>query len=251
MERGDKKDESNMKHINLRKELQEAENRIIQAGLIDQVLDWLNEEQERDIEIRKAIHSGNEHNILLSPYFVHDDATFSLAAIRKVAIKYRLRFLNSQLFKGEIPNEAIAKVKRLEDRSLTRLNRFYILAPAKQFQLGDCNDDPLLFVPLSNGKFYLVHQWGNDLKWYRKWAKFPLRNWFTLTLTLLVMNLSLTMLMPTSAFAMGEESAFLNSGRIIFFFWINLLVAAIFSYAGFAFNFTFSKHNWNSKFFND
>lgn len=251
MERENKKGGSNMKHINLRKELQEAENRIMQSSLLDQVEGWLNEEQERDQEIRQNLQAENPQGLLLSPHLVDETSTYSLAAIKKVAVKYRLRFLKSHLFRGDIPSEAISKIKHLEDCSLTKLSGFYILAPAKRFQLSDCNEDPLLFVPLANGKYHLVHQWGDDMKWYRKWTSFPMQNWRTMLFTILVFNLAFTLLMPNAAFAMGEETPFINSGRIIFFLWINLLMAAIFSYVGFAFNFTFSKHNWCSKFFND
>ena len=33
---------------------------------------------------------------------------------------------------------------------------------SKLFRLKN-TDDPLLFVPLGNSYFYLVHKWGNDL----------------------------------------------------------------------------------------
>lgn len=240
-----------MKNINLRKELQEAENRINQASLFNQVMQWLEADLSREEQIREILRSEQHHVTTVSPHLVNQRDTFSMAAIKKTAIKYRLRFLDSHLFKGEIPAEAIAKIRRLEKKSNTQLNRFYILAPAQKFQLTDCNEDPLLFVPLSNGKYFLVHQWGKDLKWYRQLVKFPMKNWQTMMVSLLVLNLAITLLMPSTLFITGDETAFINSGRIIFFLWINLLMAAIFSYIGFAFNFTFSRHNWNSKFFND
>lgn len=239
-----------MKNINLQKALYEAENRKIESGLIEQVSRWLNDEANRDADIWRALRSEDTEGTTLPPHFVESKTSFSKEAIQSVAVKYRLRFLKSHLFQGEIPQEAIVKIKQLENRSHTQLNQFYILAPAQRFQLGDCNEDPLLFVPLSNGRFHLVHQWGNDLKWYRQWLNFPLKNWRTLTITLLAATAILTLLMPNSAFSSGESMGYFNSGRIIFFFWINLLMAAVLSYAGFAFNFTFSAHNWNSKFFN-
>lgn len=240
-----------MKNINLQEALFEAENRKIASGLIDQVSRWLNDEANRDEEIWRALRSDATEQALLHPQFVQAPSTYSIEAIQSVAVKYRLRFLKSHRFKGEIPSEAISKIKQLENRSHTPLKEFYILAPARQFKLGDCNEDPLLFVPLSNGRYHLIHQWGNDLSWYRQWLNFPLKNWRTLTFTILAATGILSLLMPNSAFSAGESMGYLNSGRIVFFFWINLLMAAVLSYAGFAFNFTFSKHNWNSKFFND
>lgn len=239
-----------MKNVNLRSALREVEEKKVENGLIDQVSRWLNEEESRDQEIWQALRKPENTGNALAPEFAAPNATFSLSSIQRVAIAYRLRFLDSHLFQGEIPQEAIAKIKAIENRSHTKLDEFYLLAPAKQFKLGDCNEDPLLFVPLSNGKFYLVHQWGSDLKWHRKWFNFPSQNWRTLALTLFVFTALLTLALPTGFFAGGEDAAYLSTGRLVFFFWINLLLAAILSYAGFAFNFTFSKHNWNSRFFN-
>ena len=36
------------------------------------------------------------------------------------------------------------------------------MAPSALFRL-EKTDDPLLFVPLGNNYYYLVHKWGNDL----------------------------------------------------------------------------------------
>lgn len=240
-----------MKNINLRKELQEAETKITQAGLFNQVMDWLESDVIQEDRIKDLLRAEASHTVTISPELVDKQSAFSIAAIKKTAVKFRLRFLDSHFYTGEIPAEAIAKIRRLESESGTALSRFYILAPAKKFKLGDCNEDPLLFVPLNDGRYYLVHKWGNDLKWYRSLLKFPMRNWQTMVFTLLLMNTAITLLMPSALFITGEETSYMNSGRVIFFFWINLLTAAIFSYVGFAFNFTFSRHNWNSKYFND
>lgn len=239
-----------MKNVNLRKALGEAESRNVENGLIDQITNWLNEEETQERNIWNALGSPADEAPALAPFHVDQKSCFSREAIKSVAVRYRLRFLESHLFKDDIPHEAIAKIKHLENRTHTPLKQFYILAPAERFKLSDCNQDPLLFVPLSNGKYYLIHQWGNDLKWYRQWLNFPAQNWRTLGITVLGLTALLSMILPNSFFASGEEVPYLNSGRIIFFFWINLIMAATLSYAGFAFNFTFSKYNWNSKFFN-
>lgn len=239
-----------MKNVNLREALNEAESRDVEFGLINQISKWLNDEQERENSIWDALSSPSTEESTLAPFHVDPKNCFSREAIKSVAVRYRLRFLESHLFQDTIPHEAISKIKQLENRSHTNLKQFYILAPAQRFKLSDCNEDPLLFVPLSNGKFYLVHQWGNDLKWYRQWLNFPAKNWRTLGFSVLALTTLFSLMLPNSFFVTGEETAYFNSGRIVFFFWINLIMAAALSYAGFAFNFTFSKHNWNSKFFN-
>ena len=87
---------------------------------------------------------------------------FHLNQIRKVCIDYRLRFLDLKYFKGNIPKEGIDKITQLEKEHQTSLEGFKIMAPSVLFRLKK-TDDPLLFVPLGNNYFYLVHKWGNDL----------------------------------------------------------------------------------------
>ena len=92
---------------------------------------------------------------------------FHLNQIRKVCIDYRLRFLDLKYFKGNIPKEGINKITQLEKEHQTSLEGFKIMAPSVLFRLKK-TDDPLLFVPLGNNYFYLVHKWGNDLSFFRK-----------------------------------------------------------------------------------
>ena len=83
--------------------------------------------------------------------------------IKKICISYRLRFLNSQLFKADLPYEAIQNIKDLEKTHETSLSGFKIMAPSKLFKLANA-DDPLLFAPIENGYYYLIHKWGNRFK---------------------------------------------------------------------------------------
>ena len=87
---------------------------------------------------------------------------YHLHQIKQICIDYRLRFLDSGYFKGEIPQSAISKIKRLETLHNIKIKGFKIMAPSKLFKLED-KDDPLLFAPIGNNYFYLVHKWGNDL----------------------------------------------------------------------------------------
>ena len=54
------------------------------------------------------------------------------------------------------------KIKSLEKTHNTNIGDFKIMAPSALFRL-EKTDDPLLFVPLGNNYYYLVHKWGNDL----------------------------------------------------------------------------------------
>jgi len=100
---------------------------------------------------------------------------YHINSIKYICIDYRLRFLDTKYFKSEFPQEAISKIKALEKEHNTNLSGFKIMAPSKLFKL-DNPDDPLLFAPIGNGYYYLVHKWGNDLNPFRKWLMLPFKN---------------------------------------------------------------------------
>ena len=127
------------------------------------------EKQEKEIIKNLASLSTKISPVNLFDY--NSNNVYDLKSIKSIAIKYRLRFLPTKYFKNEIPNEAIFKIKELEKANDTSIKQFYILAPSKNFDLEDVNKDPLLFAPLSNGKFLLIHKWGTDLKWFKRLAE--------------------------------------------------------------------------------
>ena len=95
------------------------------------------------------------------------DKIYHIDQIKEICIDYRLRFLDSKFFKGEIPQEGISRIKALEKAHNIEIKGFKIIAPSKLFRLED-KDDPLLFAPIGNQYFYLIHRWGNDLHPLRK-----------------------------------------------------------------------------------
>ena len=103
------------------------------------------------------------------------DKIFHLVQIKKVCIDYRLRFLDIKYFKGNIPQEAVQKITQLEKDHRTTLDGFKIMAPSVLFRLKK-TDDPLLFVPLGNDYFYLIHKWGDDMSFFRKAWAWPFKN---------------------------------------------------------------------------
>ncbi|WP_395062778.1 hypothetical protein [Flavobacterium sp.] len=48
------------------------------------------------------------------------------------------------------------------------------MAPSKAFNLKKY-DDPLLFAPIGNDYYYLIHKWGNDLAWYKNFKFYQLK----------------------------------------------------------------------------
>jgi len=170
---------------------------------------------------------------------------FHIDQIRKICIDYRLRFLSSKYFKGKIPQAGIAEIRRLEKLHGTKLDGFKIMAPSKLFKLED-KDDPLLFAPIGNGYYYLIHKWGNDLHPLRKLLVWPFKNIVNLTLTTLVISFFVTLLVPSGLFSKNNTSA---EFWMMFFFMFKS-IAAIVIYYGFAMGKNFNPAIWNSKYYN-
>tara|TARA_B100000963_G_C22526294_1_gene625460 strand:+ start:300 stop:977 length:678 start_codon:yes stop_codon:yes gene_type:complete len=168
---------------------------------------------------------------------------FHLSTIKKTCIDFRLRFLDHKYFKNSLPKEAFSEISKLESIHKTILSDFKIMAPSKLFRLKD-TDDPLLFVPLGNNYFYLVHKWGNDLHPYRKILMWPLKNLWNMIFFLLFISLCLTYITPTSIFSKVQSwSVF----WMIYFFMFKAVASIVIFYA-FALGKNFNKAIWNSKY---
>lgn len=170
---------------------------------------------------------------------------FHIDQIKEICINYRLRFLDTRYFKGEIPKEAISKIKHLEREHNTEIKGFKIIAPSKLFKLED-KDDPLLFAPIGNGYYYLIHKWGNDLNPLRRVLVWPFKNIMNLTALVLLISYLATLMVPEGLFSKSSSSA---EFWIIFFFMFKSVAAVVIFY-GFALGKNFNPAIWNSKYFN-
>lgn len=165
--------------------------------------------------------------------------------IRSICIDYRLRFLDSKYFKGEIPPEGISKIKSLEKLHQVELKGFKIVAPSKLFRLKNL-DDPLLFAPIGNNYYYLIHKWGNDLHPLRKILMWPFRNVQNLIALLIVLSFVSSLLVPEGLFSKKVS----NGEFWIVFFFMFKSIAAVTIFYGFALGKNFNPAIWNSNYFN-
>lgn len=165
--------------------------------------------------------------------------------IKKICIDYRLRFLDSKYFKGDIPVEALSKIKALEKEHDLKIKGFKIIAPSKLFKLED-KDDPLLFAPIGNGYHYLIHQWGNDLHPLRKIIMWPFKGMVNLTILVLLLSFLVTLLIPDGLFSKSNST---TEFWIINFFMFKCIASVVIFY-GFALGKNFNPAIWNSKYFN-
>ena len=79
-------------------------------------------EKERDkilntLKNETSDNSGNDFNFDL----LDGRKIYHLEDIKKLCIDYRLRFLDSHYFKGEIPEEAVSRIRDLENNHQTSI----------------------------------------------------------------------------------------------------------------------------------
>ena len=163
--------------------------------------------------------------------------------IKKVSIDYRLRFLDIKYFKNKLPIEALKQIKKLEKEHKTKLSEFKIMAPSVLFRL-EKKDDPLLFVPLGNEYYYLIHKWGNDLHPFRKALMWPFKNIWNLLLAVLVLSWVFTELTPLSLFTKNQS----NSSYWMLLFFMFKAIASIVLYFGFALGKNFNPAIWDNRY---
>lgn len=176
---------------------------------------------------------------------LESDRIYHISQIKKTCIDFRLRFLDATLFKGSFPVEAVAQIKSIEAKHHTILSDLKIMAPSKLFKLENA-DDPLLFAPMGNGYYYLIHQWGDDLHPFRKAMVWPFKNIITACISLLVFSFFLSFFVPLSLFTPNPTT----SDFIMIYFFMFKALAAIVIYYTFARGKNFNRAIWNSKYYN-
>lgn len=231
---------------------------------IEEVLSRASEHKDQEgrilLEVAEILRKDAEHRQRIQEAFQRSPARgsnsfqfdlletkriFHLSDIRKICIDYRLRFLDSKYFKGEIPEQAVSEIKMLEKLHGTELRGFKILAPSKLFKLED-KDDPILFAPIGNDYYYLICKWGKDLHPLRRLLVWPFKNIVNLASLVLLISFLITLMVPRGLFSKSGSSA---EFWIIFFFMFKSIAAVVIFY-GFALGKNFNPAIWNSKYYN-
>lgn len=226
--------------------LRARDRRISEEELMQQVAEIFERDNAKDDFILKKLSSGIETETNAFQFeLLESSKIYHLSDIERICIDYRLRFLNSSYFKAELPYEAISKIKRLEKLHDTKLEGFKIMAPAKLFKLENA-DDPLLFAPIGNQYYYLIHSWGRDLHAFRKFTMWPFKNLENFIVLLLVISLLLTAMVPMEKFSQHPTTA---EFFMIYFFMFKWM-AGMALFFGFKKGKNFSEAIWRSKFYN-
>lgn len=219
---------------------------IPKSDLLAEVKNILDLENHKDESVYNKLQSqeGISQNSL-NIDLLDTDRIYHVEHIKAICIDYRLRFLDSELFKGSIPYEAIMKIKALNKEHGIELSGFKIMAPSKLFKLENA-DDPLLFAPIGNDYYYLIHKWGNDLSPFRKLAVLPFKNFENLMMLTVLVSLIASFFVPKGLFSIETSGV----QFLLIFLFMFKSVAAVVLYYGFAAGKNFNTAIWNSKYSN-
>jgi len=232
---------------NIEKQLLKYRSKRIDEQLImEEVRRIFSENEKKRTEIvstltENSIDVDNDFNFEK----LNTEHIFHIEDIKKLCITYRLRFLDSHFFKGNFPEEAISEIRKLENEHQISLKNFKIIAPAKLLRLENA-DDPLLFAPMGNDYYYLVHKWGNDLHPFRKLLMWPYKSLENLVFTVAVLSILITALVPMQWFSANP-----GIGEYLFLaLFIFKGVGGFVIFYGFSKGKDFNGSIWNSKYYN-
>jgi hypothetical protein len=234
--------------INIKNELLKPSNN--PNRLLAQVGDILSTSVKKEEDILSRLQQLPVAEIMDIKQLSEQDkkAIFTLEKIEKVCIKYNLRFLDTSFFKSDFPYEAIVKIKEFEVKYNVTIKHFKIIAPANVFKLEDCNEDPLLFAQLADNRYYLIHQWGHDLSWYRGIISYPIRNIYAYFFTMWIPAAAIAFSLPFKWLNVATESELSLRLWLTVHCFLALFFFVIFMASTSHKN--FSATTWNSKYYN-
>lgn len=203
------------------------------------------EEQFNEKNILSNLKSYNKSFAFLNEEGLDPNLIFTQREIKNICIRYRLRFVDSQLYMGEFPYESLLKIKDLNALQRKDLLHFKILTTKEKIIDPERNDDALLFGQTIYGNYFLIHRWGNSLPAKRKWMSFPMRNFESLFLCVLLFTATVSFVLPNKYLTTDLRAEYFSLYRIACFFHVLILVAGFTIFYVFGRSKTFSSSDWD------
>lgn len=234
----------------------EKEREQVKKELMLEVHAILENHRHSDVAISSALRDGTGGSGYLNASELDAKGLFSTEEIRRICLKYRMRFLPVKHFKGDIPYEANIRIRELQEAHHIELGQFRILAPRRLFDLADADADPMLFVPTADGKFYLIHKWGTDMQWHRRLLSWPMQSLNNYIKTLLVLVAVIALATPTqwitpdNPYTFGGIFGYWGYHRAAYFMYVLIAGLGISVFILASFHRNFSEVEWNRKTFN-
>ena len=219
-----------------------------EEGLVEEAKRLLLAERFTEKNILQHLTSYIQSFEYLDENDLDEKKIFRKEEIKNCCTYYRLKFLDSQLFHGEFPYEALLKIKDLNRLHRKDMKHFKILSTAGAFTHNDAKQGALLFAQTICGNYYLIHHWGEKIKWNRKITHFPLRNFESLFICVLLFTLLFTLITPTTMITSDThvQQEYFNMYRIALFFHFFILTASMVVFRFFAHRLYFSSNEWDT-----
>ena len=232
-----------MKKVNLFEELLKERSKQISTNELISLLKniWVKEDskKERITQSLKDVNNGSFNQLKFDE--METKNIFHKDTIKNICVRYRLRFLDSNLFKGDYPKNITKIISDIEKKHDTKLINFMIMAPSKLFKIKS-PDDPILFVPIGNDYYYLIHKWGEEFNYLRKLLVLPFKNIDNLTVFSVLVSVFFAFLGKLFIPSLTFSEVF-----ILFLFLVKGFIF-IFFYTFFLTRKNFSESIWNSKY---
>lgn len=237
-----------MKPVSIAEELNKIKQRSVKHEdlVVSEAYRILNRDLFHEKKVLDNLTLYNKSFELINEEDNHNLDIFSVDTIKEIAVNYRLRFLDSQQYKKEIPYEAILKIKHHNTVFKKDLKNFKILAPVENFRKEQDDVSLLLFAPTNHGNYCLLHKWGTELKWHRKLNSWPMRKFETLFASIAIISLILAVSLPTRLIWLPEHADYWGTYRIGAFFHILIFNMGVSAYITFAFGKNFSSSTWKN-----
>jgi hypothetical protein len=172
---------------------------------------------------------------------------FSINEIKEVAVNNRLRFLESNYFKNSLPYEAKLKILEIEKKQLKELSNFFVLATYNSFKKSKQHQNCLLFSETNYGNYYLIHNWGNQFIQSRKFLSWPLKNFETLFISLIIISVLITLTLPNNWLTNKTQNLpYWNVFRFVAFLHLLIIGFGVSVYYIMAFSKNLSNTIWDS-----
>lgn len=218
-------------------------------AVISEVYSILQQDLLSDKKVLENLHHYKQSFEVLNEKELDVFEVYKLDTIKTIAIDYRLKFLDSKHFKGEIPYEAVLKIKDLNTTFKKDLKHFKILGKNEAFKKTEKPSEAsslLLFAATDLGNYYLIHKWGNELPWHRKILSWPMRRFETLLASIALISLILAVSLPTRLIWLPQHADYWGTYRIGAFFHILIFNLGVSAYITFTFGKNFSANTWQN-----
>lgn len=197
---------------------------------------------------KKILNNLKQYNSsfeLIDEEDVPSEHIFNVSEIKKVALDYQLKFIDSQFFSSDIPYEAILKIKHINTTFHKDIKGFRILAPLSAFKEKKVTKGSILFAPTNYGNYYVIHSWGSSFKWYRKITSWPLKNFESLFKAVILFTLIVTLVIPTPLITLDSEATYWSGYRAAAFMHLLIFHMGVTAYITFTLGKNLSSTAWN------